>query len=113
SRETIILLLPQGIEFVVVAAGTLYGEAEERLSDRSDDVLQLILAHVGLHDRTLLTLPHRVKGAGHEESGGGERAAVVWRENITRELQASELVVRQIGVERLDDPVAIRPGVLA
>ena len=49
---------------------------------------------------------HLVKGAGDKEAGRGVGAQLV-----AGELLADEPVVGQVGVERLDDVVAVGPGV--
>ena len=37
------------IEFVIVTSGAVHGQSEECLTDRSDDVLQFVLAHHRAH----------------------------------------------------------------
>ena len=86
-------------------------QAEEGLADGADHVLELVLADDRLHRVALLRLADRVVGPGDEEAGRVDRLRVVGPEHVAGELQADELVVRQVGVERVDDPVAIGPGV--
>ena len=43
--ETVVVALGDGVEFVVVAAGAVGGEAEEGLGDDADHLFELIFAY--------------------------------------------------------------------
>ena len=49
--DPVILRLPDRVELVVVAAGTVDRQAEERLADGADDVLELVLPDDRPHRR--------------------------------------------------------------
>ena len=95
-----------GVELVIVAARTMQREPEERAGRRGREVVQIIRALVcGEHGVGRL---HDVRRAADDEACGLVRA-----ERVTRELLGDEPVVGHVAVERADDPVAIRPGILA
>src|SRR6185312_4441293 len=65
----------------------------------------------GAHGGALLLLADFVVRTSDQESGGDQRIAVARAEHIAGELQPGEFVIRQVTIERIDDPVAILPGV--
>ena len=109
--QLVILALRNGIELVIVAAGAVDGEAEERLADGADDVLQFVLPDDGFHRGALLLLADFVVRPGDEEAGGDQGVGVVRVQGVAGELQPRELVVGEVLVEGVDDPVAVAPGV--
>ena len=108
--ELVILHLPDRVELVVVAAGAIDGETEERLGDGADDVFQLIAPDDRLHGQALLVLAGGIVRAGDEEAGRLDGLRIIGPENVARELEAGELVIRPVAIEGVDHPVAIAPG---
>jgi len=95
---------------VVVAAGALEREAHERLAERADHLLEFVAPREPFHP---LAAPHdRVVGARHPEPRGRGAFHAVGLQ-IAHELHPHEAVVGHVGVECVDDPVAVRPGVVA
>ncbi|MFM1944030.1 MAG: hypothetical protein RI897_3012 [Verrucomicrobiota bacterium] len=90
--ESVVILLRDGIELVVVAAGAAEGEAKKGCARGVDHVIQLVLAlrerevRVGTFDD--------VVGAGDEESGCGVDAV-----GIAGELFTDELIVGLVVIE--------------
>ena len=102
--EPVVVGLWNGIELVVVAAGTADGEAQKRRARRAHHVVELVGSLVGGEHR--VGGLHLIPGAADDESGGDVGAATV-----AGELGADEGVVGEIGIEALDHPVAVAPGV--
>ena len=103
-EELVELLVADGIELVRVAARTPHRQPHERRRRRFhtvDDVFDLVL--VG--DRTAFEIDHVVAV---EPRGHFLIAGRVWKQ-VPRQLLDRELVVREIAVERADDPVAPGP----
>ena len=96
---------------MVVAAGASQRHAEERLPEGIDPVVSPVGRILGNVDRRmdlLAEIPetgaeHRQVGAGGVQPGGVEE--------VPRDLLADELVVRKIGVEAVDHPIAVPPGI--
>ena len=106
--ERVVVALGDRVELVVVAAGAGDRQPEEGARGRLDllvdhvqDELPAVLGVVGL-------------AAEGEEAGRddllGPLAVVLGREQVAGDLLADELVVRLVGVERGDHPVAVAPG---
>ena len=111
--DPVVFLLEDRVELVVVAAGAVDRQAEEGLADGAEDVLHLVGSNNRLHNRALLVLPGGVISPRHKEPRRLRRAGVIGPEHVARDLQAGELVIRHVAIQRLDDPVAISPGVRA
>ena len=89
---------------MVVAAGALEGQAEEGGAEGVHAVDDVGDAELLLDDAALLVL--------HVEAVEGRREALVLRgvrQQVAGELPRDELVEGEVLVERLDDPVAVRP----
>ena len=89
---------------MVVAAGAREGGAEEGRRGRTDHVVQFVGALVG--GQHGVGRFHPVPRTAHEEAGSG-----VGSELVPGQLLADEAVVGQVGVEGLDDVIAVGPGV--
>ncbi len=94
---------------MIVATGASEGHAEEGLADFCDlgvDVIRLHFGFVGVHDFDV---------SDHEEAGGDDIFGMIlggfWGEQVARDLFADELVERFIGVERVDEVIAVAPSV--
>ena len=70
--ETVVIRLLDGIEFVVVTAGAVHGQAHESLADRAEHVLQLLLADAGLDERADGAVAGLVPRPHGEEAGGDD-----------------------------------------
>ena len=89
---------------MVVAARAGEGRTQEGGRRRPDDVVQFVGPLVGGEDGVRRL--HLIEGSGDEEAGRRIDA-----ELVARELFADEPIVRHVSVERLDDVVAVGPGV--
>ena len=112
GRKGVILPLQDRVELVVVAAGTVDRHAAAAGHHLRDHVIEVIGAgltpqHVALG----LDLTDEIPRACCEETGGGHRIGVVGRDHVAGDLPPNKLVVGEVGIERLDHPVAIPPGV--
>ena len=97
-----------------MAPGTVDRHAAGRRHHLSHHVVQVIRAGQPLEDGTgRLRLPHEIPRPRREETGGDHRLGIVGSQRVTGNLVAQKLVIRHVGVQRLDDPVAIAPGVVA
>ena len=92
---------------MIVAAGATDREPEENRADRRRDLGQLILA-LDLRDHVA---PHHLARAAAAEARGDKRVVIAGLQVVAGQLEHEEPIVREIGVQRADDPVAIAPGV--
>ena len=90
---------------MVVAAGAVHGHAEKRLADGGDDVVQFVEAGLGFVGGFI------VPGAQAIEAGGDDGIGRGMLEFVAGDLLADELVEGFVGVEGLDDVIAVAPGV--
>ena len=103
-HELKIFAVRERVELVRVALRAAEREAEPRRARRRDAVRHRVEAELVRIDAALL-VEHRVA----VEAGRDfliERRA---REHVSRDLLDRELIERLVGVQRIDDPVAIRP----
>ncbi len=112
--EAVVFTLGDGIEFVVVAAGAVDGEAEGGGEDLGDDVVEVAGAggateHVALG----FDVADEVPRSGGEESGCDDGRGVAWGEDIACDLFAEKAVVGFVVVEGIDDIIAVAPCVWA
>ena len=98
------------IELVVVAPGAGDGESEHGLGDDFDLLVVNVVQHA-----LLVLLRDRFRAQGQETGGHDaafvDRAGRFRRKQVSGDLLADEPVVGQVVVERLDDVVAVSPGV--
>ena len=98
--KRVVILRGDGIEFVIVAARAIHGEAEEGASEIVDRVLDGEVLRVVVHARA--------EAACVGDVAGGDDLIVRARgQQIAGDLRAHKLIVRQVGIEGRDDPVAI------
>src|SRR4051812_38083677 len=90
-----------------MAAGAAEREPEQRGTGGRDEIVELIVADLLADIGRALVALLRTDGA---EAGGRLRADVPRGEFIAGELPADKLVVRQVGVEGVDDEVAVVIG---
>ena len=99
-------MLRDRIVLVVMAPSAPDCQAEEHLGGRREHVIELVppvpLQVLVADSRTVAT-----------EAGCDDRFEVVRVEFVARELLGQESVVRLVGVEAVNDIVAIAPGVMA
>ena len=91
---------------MVVAPGAVDGHAEHAASDRGQDIVQIVVPPLRV---VLLAEVHARPGS--EKAGGDERLVGHVIQLVARDLLAQELGVRLVLVERVDDVVAVAPGV--
>ena len=104
AGERVVVLRRDRVVLVVVAAGAADRQPEEAARHHVDAIVPLVRARD--FDGAVVVEP----GSEPEEPERGQRARPRRRvaEQIAGQLRADELVVRQVVVERLDDPVAIQ-----
>ena len=103
-EQPVVVLLRDRVELVVVAAGALERQSEPSHAERTDSVRHVLDAVLLLDDPAL--------GINHVipiESGCDALLKRRSRQQIARQLLEHELVVRQVGVERADNPVPPTP----
>ena len=97
---------------MVVAAGTAHGQPEKRLAKGVDAVIHpvgLVLRNV---DRPMQRLAKKPESRADDRLVRAGLRIDAWPlHEIAGNLLADELVVGQVVVERLHDPVAILPGI--
>ena len=104
GKEAVVLLLRNGIVFVVMALGTLNGNAEHRLADAVHSINETIDAKL-LGICPALFIQHRIA---QEPSG---HAAGIGRlgQQVTSDLLDEKLVIGQVAIEGVDHPISVRP----
>jgi len=111
--DPVIVDLRQRIELVVVTPAAVDGQSQERARDRPDHLGQFLLTgppHLALARTHML---HLVPFPGDEKPGGGDAVAGGVGQDVAGDLLADELVVGEIGVETVDDIIAVTPRVRA
>ena len=113
AEQRVVVLRGDRVELVVVAAGAGERQAEERLAEHVDLVVDPVGVLGPRIDRRVLRLAEpperRWRGATRSSPSFGLRRGFGSRSPATCSVE--ELVVRQVGVERPDDVVAVAPGV--
>ncbi len=103
GEHRIVVALRDRVELVVVAARALHREAEHRGPERVHAIDDVLGAELLFDAAALVRLPvQSIEGRGDTLLARGGR------QEIAGELPGEELIVRQVVVERADDPVAIR-----
>ena len=111
--QSVILLLRDRVEFVVVAPSAVYRQALKSRHGSRHHVVAIVRAGDLLVERPFpqLDVPDEVPGAGRDETRRHDGLRVVGVQDITRQLLGDEAVVRLVGIECGDDVIAIRPGI--
>ena len=104
SGEGVVIALGNGVELVIVAAGAAERQAEEDATHGVDLFIDNVSAFL---DRVLFG---QDLGADGEEAGGCNPVGGGGSHEIAGQLFAHELVVGEIAIKGVDDPVAIAPG---
>ena len=112
--QAVILLLRDGIELVVVAACAIHRHGHrggERLRGHVVEIERTrgAFEHVALR----FHLAHKIPRTCGEKAGSDDALRIIRRDDIARDLLAKELVVGLVGVQRIDDVVAIAPRIRA
>ena len=106
SEELEVVLLADGIKFVVVALGAAEGEAEHGFT-KGFDAVGVVVGEVFLGYGAALMGDHVVA----LKTGGNELGFAGIREEVTGELIDQKLVVGLVVVKGLDDPIPPEPKV--
>ena len=93
--EGVVVGRRDGVVFVIVATGTGDGESQGAAGDDVDAVVDDVVGHA------------EEAAAAGDEAEGGEVGGIGGDQLIGRQLQHQESVVGQVGVEGVDDPVAV------
>ena len=104
GEHAVILLLRQRIVLVVVALGALDGQAEDALADGVHAVEHRLHAELLRIDAAFL-VDHRVA----EKAGGHDLVLRRAGQQVAGDLVDDELIVGQVAIEGVDDPIAVEP----
>ncbi len=108
AGEGVVIALADGIELVVVAAGAGDGHAEDGAAGDIDLFVDKV------HEELLASTFVEALGSDGEESGGDDVLVALFGgrggKQVTGDLATDELVVGKVGVDGVDDPVAVTPG---
>ncbi len=113
SLQTVIVLLGDRIELVIVAAGAVNGQGGKRRHGVHHHVVAVEVAD----DRAVtgifrdFDLPHRVPRPRGDEAGGDDAIGICREKHVPGKLLLHETRIGFVLIERADDVVAIRPGV--
>ena len=112
--QAVILPLRNGIDFVVVAAGAVDGDAHGRGDDLRHHVVEIAGAGGALqHVAPRLDVADEVPRPRRKKARRNQRRGISGRDDIAGNLLAEELPVGFVGVERGDHVVAVAPRVRA
>ena len=103
-EQSVVVFLRDRVELVVVAAGALERQSEPSHAERSDSVCNVLDA-ILLFDDPALGINHMIPIESSCDALLERRS----RQQIARQLLEHELVVRQVGIERADNPVPPTP----
>jgi len=104
GKELVVFFMGNGIIFVGVALGTLDGQAEDTLADRVHPVEHRFHTELFGID-TSFFVDHGIA----EEAGRDDLILGCIRHHVAGDLVDNELVVGEVAIEGVDDPVAIEP----
>ena len=99
--QSVIVLLKDRVEFVIVTAGAAHAEAENCIADR---VGQIIEDRVPLAGHVALIV---FVAAGSQETGRDQGVRIVRCDLVAGQLLLDEAVIRLVGIETPDDVVAV------
>ena len=105
TRQRIIIGLGNRIEFMIVAASTRDGQTQKSLTDRINLLIHQIHFELPPISLNMRFWPECKESGGHELIRAFE--FVTSREQVTGNLLTNELIEGDIGVERVDDIIAI------
>ena len=106
-NQAVVIPRRNGIELVVMTPGTADGQPQERGARRGRHVVQGVVADP-FH---FIGGDLRGKNTCAQEAGGHQRPRIVRSELVAGQLPADELGIGLIGVEGVNNVIAIRPGV--
>ena len=112
--EPVILLLRDRIELVIVATRAIYRHRDRGPHHLGDHIIEI--EGTGGTTQFLaprLDLTDKIPRTGREEAGRDDRVRLLRPERVSRDLLLQEAEVGLVGVEALDDIVAISPGMVA
>ncbi len=107
--ETVEILLGDRIELVIVAAGAADRQAEERRPCEGNHVRHVV--HALLQPSLGDGVADQIVRAADQEAGGGLGDRIALTDHVAGQLLPDESRIRSILVERLDDVVAVGPGI--
>ena len=89
---------------MIVASCTFDGKTKKRGRRRVNEVFQTLVLVIGI------VVGFVVPGSEHQEPGSGNTLHVSIGNLVASQLLNHKLIVGHVGVQRVDDPVAILPG---
>ena len=110
TGEAVVVLQPDRIELVVVTPDTAERHAEKGGADLRDLLVGDVPVELQLVDADDLHVAEHEEARGHTVRGRDGR--IPGGQKVARDLLADESVVGLVGIEGVDDVVAIPPGVL-
>src|ERR1044071_2493607 len=105
SRQAVVVALGHRIEFMVMTPATLERESQKSGAESMDTVGYVFIAPFFFDTSTFVGLAMKAI-----KSGCQALLASCARQQVAGQLLGQEAVVREIGIESLDDPIAIWPG---
>ena len=103
-QEAVVVLLRDRVDLVIVAAGAVDRQPEERLTGGGNEIVEPVIAPLKPVGRLVVPEAEAVVAGGDEIVGGGIG------DLIAGELLKREPIKRRVGVEGPDDVVAVAPG---
>ncbi len=109
-RHAVIVALGKRIELVIVAASAIEREPQRGGGDRIDDVVEFVSASATAQVAGHGFVPDLVPGPRAQESQSRDRLRIVGIDHVAGNLLAQKLIEWLVMIERIDDVVAISPG---
>jgi len=112
--QAVVISLGDGIELVIVAACAMNGTAGESRDDRSDDIVAIEVLSDDPVDGIFADIAEGtfVPGTRGEETGGDEGCGIAREKDVAGDLFPNEAGVGFVGIEGLNEVVAIGPDVI-
>ncbi len=112
AAEGVVILRTDGIELVVVTSRAGHGQAQERLGEHVELVVQpLAFVLPDVHGRMILLAEEGPAGPQHGFVLFGSGPQPRLRKQVAGEMFLQELIVGHAGVEGADQVIAVLPGI--
>ena len=111
--QAVIFLLRDRVEFVIMAARAMDGQAQECGHGVHHHIVAIVVARdqaIGLAFRQF-NMPDKIPRPGGDETGGHNAVGIARKQHVPGELLLDETRIGGVVVEGSNDVVAVRPGV--
>ena len=94
--------------------GTVHGHTARRRHHLCDEIIQIVGSSRALQDLALgLRLSDKIPRPRREKPGRDDRRRIIGPQHITGDLVSQELVIRLVGIDRANHPIAVTPRMVS